>query len=61
MNLKVAGIVVVTLVLLGSTWFAFRREQRPDARDAQIFKLAQKVAEVEYRVQQLEENSKVAR
>ena len=57
MSLKIVGIIVVTL-LLGSTWIALRREQRPDHRDAQIFKLAQRVAEVEYRVQQLEEISK---
>jgi len=57
-NLKIIGITLLGLVLFGLAWGMFHQSQRPDSRDAQIFQLAQRVSELEYRLQQLEEHSK---
>jgi hypothetical protein len=55
---KIIGITLIGLALLGSAWSALRHDQRTDPREAQIFQLATRVAVVEFRLQQLEENSK---
>jgi hypothetical protein len=57
-NLKIIGITVLGFVLLASAWGVLHYNQRPDSRDEQMLQLAQRVSELEYRLQQLEENSK---
>jgi hypothetical protein len=59
MNLKIVGTAALGLALLVSIWgLILRHDQHPDSRDAQIFQLAARVAVLEFRLQQLEENSK---
>jgi len=57
-NLKIIGITVLSLALLASAWGVLHQSQSPDRHDVQIFQLATRVSELEYRLQQLEENSK---
>jgi hypothetical protein len=58
MNLRIVGTAALGLALLVSIWGLIRHDQRPDSRDTQIFQLAARVAVLEFRLQQLEENSK---
>jgi hypothetical protein len=58
MNLKIIGITVLGFVLLGSAWGVLHYNQRPNSRYVQIFQLAARVSVLEYRLQQLEDNSK---
>jgi hypothetical protein len=58
MNLKLVGTAVLGFALFVLIWGLLRHDQRPDSRDAQIFQLAARVAVLEFRLQQLEENSK---
>jgi len=57
-NLKIIGITVLGFVLLASAWVALHHNQRPDPRDEQLFQLAARVSVLEYRLQQLEDNSR---